>query len=76
MSKTERIYIVAGTHKQALRYARDNTLSEKEFYYISDVTKVRGIRDGKFVRVGTWFEMPNINEILSRLETNNMEDIS
>ena len=57
------IYIFSGTYRQAEHFARECRLSPREYRYISDIYMVKGLRDIRYKRIGTWHERKDVNEI-------------
>ena len=70
------LYIIAGSEKQASRYAKEAGLQYKDWTYIYHFQQLCGIRHGsKYVKVGTWDKNPNINKIMLRLEMLKAEEL-
>lgn len=60
---TRHIYIYAGSHRQAMNFAREKELHPQNWTFLSKPEQLRGIRGSYFIRCGTWFERPNCREI-------------
>ncbi len=69
------LVIVAGTYEQARNYAREQHLSQRQWIFLGDEARIYGLRDGKYVKVGTWFENKKINSILHQLSFRNFKEI-
>lgn len=61
-----RLLIVAGTHEQARLYARENGV--KSWRHVRRELDVLGCTVKEYVLVGTWYDLPRINETLDALE--------
>ncbi len=61
-----RLLIVAGTHEQARQYARENGV--KSWLHVRRELDVVGRTVKEYVLVGTWYDLPRIDEIVDALE--------
>lgn len=68
-------YIIAGTHQefvnwkkkpeiQAIAFLEDTV---HQFVYVSSVNSIRGIREPHGKLIGTWYNRPDLNDILHQL---------
>jgi len=63
------IAVLAGTHAQYRAYLREHRLSPTGAVHCYEVDRMRGIRFASFVRVGSWFELPDrVIELFAYLE--------
>ena len=62
------IYVVAGSHKQFDDFVYNSGIPRIHFNYLSSGEGVRGIRAKRWIKVGTWYEHPNIDQILTALD--------
>lgn len=65
-----KLAIVSGNYEQALVYAKENNLQRQDWFYISDPNTLMGMREGKYVEVGTYYEKPEYFRILEMLYIN------
>lgn len=72
----KRIYIYAGSHRQAVNFAREKELHPQNWVFLYNPEQLRGIRGGYFIRCGTWFERSNCREIEDMLLEREMKEIS
>lgn len=54
------VLVFAGNHQQYTDWVQKNHLNPKFYRYVSDVTKIQGLRRGTpYVRVGTFYQHPH-----------------
>jgi hypothetical protein len=73
----DRLYIISGTNEQYLNFVKrkvseswnvgDTDISMSNFVYVRSPDQLRGIRDPRGYFIGTWYENPNIVQILNQL---------
>lgn len=61
-------YILAGTSRQAYRYAEMRDLGADEWRYIREARVVIGLDRPRVVKTGTWWERDDATGILRALE--------
>ena len=59
--------IIAGTFRQAQEYVKDNKLNRLDYHIISEPYCLKGLRNVEVIKVGTWFERNDIDEIEQEL---------
>lgn len=57
------IIILAGNYTQAEDYARRKQIEKRNWIYASDISRLVGVLDANFVRVGTWIQRYQNREI-------------
>lgn len=62
-----RLYIIAGNHNQARRYAGEKGLSVISWRYVHDVDAIRGIQYPRIALVGTWYDREDKRELGAQL---------
>lgn len=63
-----KLLVVAGTHRQYEEYCAELGLNRyHDALFVDSPWKVRGLRDHKYVLVGTWWERPNLAELQEEL---------
>lgn len=77
MSSSYKIYIIAGTHDEYLRW-RNNNYPElllngeiskpTDIMYVSGAETLKGISNPRGRFIGTWYKRSNIEEILFQLQ--------
>lgn len=68
----DRIYVLSGNYREYVVM-----LGHIPGYrYISSIENIRGIRRGRYVKIGTWYEKPDIEYILYELMLANMVDVT
>ncbi len=60
--------VLAGNHRQAERYARENGWQPRDWRYLAGEAYARGFRDVELHKVGTWYERADAAEIFRVLE--------
>lgn len=65
----DRLYCLAGEFRQSVYYRRQYGFSQREWGYIGvgSLHTLRGLLSPHYVRVGTWYERPDLVEILEAL---------
>lgn len=72
----DKLYVIAGTNEQYLNFVtrkvtetwpEDTSISMSNFVYVRNREQLMGIRDPKGFFIGTWYENPDIVEILNQL---------
>ena len=69
-----RFFVICGTFEEFRYYTREHQLKTKSLYdyvYCDSVVKTRGIRDVHGVFYGTWYNLPNIRELLMDIRSRN-----
>ena len=61
------LYIAAGTEKEFLDYQKEHL--EEECYRIIDSNTLRGRQVGRIIRIGTYNDLWNIQEIEESIDT-------
>ena len=63
------IYVIARNHYQARAWMLSSGLyPNKEAKYISGPDKLRGLRNIRYVLVGSWYERPDSHDMLAIME--------
>lgn len=70
------IFIIAGDGHQADYWAKKFNLKKSECRYVYNGNMCRGLRNIKYIKVGTWWKHININEILAILANSKAEEIN
>lgn len=65
----ERVYVVAGNFQQFATWQRFN--NPLKGHYISELEQILGIRNGKMVLYGTWYERDANHDIVARARVQN-----
>jgi len=60
--------VLAGNHRQAERYARENGWQPRDWRYLAGEAYARGFRYVELHKVGTWYERADAAEIFRVLE--------
>lgn len=55
-----RVYVIAGNHREFLYYYPK---PDRNIVYVASERQLRGCHGGKIVRVGTWYERPDLEAI-------------
>ena len=65
----ERYYVICGNKAEYDEYVRKNFKEngQREYIYLYDVLGLKGIANPSGVFVGTWYERPDIPDIISLL---------
>ena len=73
----DKLYIIAGTNEQYLNFVKKKvtesweqnitSISMSNFVYVREQNQIRGLRDPRGYFIGTWYQNPNIVEILNAL---------
>lgn len=73
-----KIYVIAESHSQAKRWAIRADLRDWQWQYVFDSRGLRGIPEErrKMVRVGTWFQRKDYNELMAGLAWGEWHDLS
>jgi len=71
------LWILAGNWREFDHYRRLFSGLGFEPIYLSHIDKIRGVREGKFIRVGTWYDRRTreLDEILEVLRISEFEEI-
>jgi len=72
---TDHIFVLAGSHDQALRFARGRRLSPGAWTYISSPDQLRGLREGAYLKFGTWYLRKDARDIEQMLAERNMREV-
>jgi hypothetical protein len=66
---TERKFIIAGSHVQYIDYVNKKGLlsNTKHYQYVSSVDSLRGYHNPRGVFIGTWYDKPDILDIIYQL---------
>lgn len=64
-----RVFILAGTNKQAEDYAKANGLWPHRFFHVTSLEHLRGHNDFIFVKVGTWMINNRVSELVKIAES-------
>lgn len=73
MSKiTRRIFIFAGCHKEAAAFAKEKGLHPGNWIFLHSCDQLRGIRKKPYIRVGTYYNQRNAQDIEIALLTSEM----
>lgn len=68
-----RVYILAGNKAEADAYATQSiNLKPSEYFYISELAQLYGVRDGILILVGTYFLKDNVRSITILAKQNGM----
>jgi len=68
------LYIIAGNWSQANSYAYDYSIEPWRWKYVYDINVIKGLRNIKYVYVGTYYERPDIDEIESMIYIMNYDN--
>lgn len=61
--KFEKLYILSGTYEEAVTFAVDNNIPLSICWFISDYTALRGIKNVRVIRLGTWRNRADLDVI-------------
>lgn len=57
------IFILAGGHKQAANFARDNGLWPQHWTYLHNERQLCGLYEPHYIKIGDWLLLKNIERI-------------
>lgn len=60
---SNRLWILAGNYAQAKGYARENNIRPNDWDYLLNADRLRGYRNIRLVRVGTWHERRDLGRL-------------
>lgn len=70
------IAVIAGNHQQYQNFIRDNKLSHKKYFYVSNFEKILGMRKLKYILYGTYYERKDFEKIELRLQIAEFEKMN
>jgi len=60
---SKHIFILAGCHKQAVNFARDNGLWPQHWTYLHNERQLCGLYKPQYIKIGDWRLLKNIDRI-------------
>lgn len=72
---SNRIYILAGTYKQACFYSDMKGIHLNDWQYLAKPEQLRGIRNKLYCRCGTWYDKEDLYDIIDMLNEREMREI-
>lgn len=57
------IFILAGSHRQAVNFARENSLWPQHWTFLHNENQLRGLYEPYYIKTGHWFSLKNIDII-------------
>ena len=74
--REKKLCVIAGNYQQAHNYARQAKLHPNDWFYPSDVYRMKGLRDYEYIRIGEWGNNPNIHDIDIELRIGNAKEVT
>lgn len=69
-----RFFVICGTFEEFMQYTRKHQIenvTSYDYVYCNSVVKTKGISDVHGVFYGTWYNLPNIGELLMDIRSRN-----
>jgi hypothetical protein len=57
MAQSKKIFIMAGTYAEAVKFARDNQLPKDKWFHLTSASYLKGCFNPRVFRIGTWEQM-------------------
>ena len=66
------IFVFAGSYREFISRFPSH---QREYRYISSTDTLRGIRGGRFIKIGAWYRRPDMDHILHELVYSGMTEV-
>ena len=64
------IYVISGTYGECLDFINAHKL-EHTYIYIKNVQQAKALKNVKYVKLGTWYERSDLEELEKQAKINN-----